>query len=123
MAIRLLLLEDCADDAELLAIELKFAGLDHELRRTSDEAGFRLALAEWAPDIVVSDANLPAFSGAQALRLVRAMERPIPFILLSGAIDDDDRGANVDTSRGPDARVGKHAMETVPALVRQLART
>ena len=119
MAIRLLLLEDCEDDADLLAIELQFSGLDHQLHRTSDEAGFRRALAEWAPDIVVSDENLPAFSGERALRLVRAMGRTIPFILLSGSIEEDDHGPNGNCY--PDARVGKHAMQTLPALVRRLA--
>lgn len=68
---RLLVLEDCEDDAALLAIELDSVGLSVELRRVVTEPEFREALEAYVPDVVVSDSDLPGFSGLQALALVR----------------------------------------------------
>jgi hypothetical protein len=47
--LRLLLLEDSNDDAELIRIELEHAGLPCELRRAWSEPTLRLALADFAP--------------------------------------------------------------------------
>jgi CheY-like chemotaxis protein len=69
--LRLLLLEDSADDADLLAIELARAGLDAEIRRVATREAYVEALAAFAPDIVVSDYDLPGFSGGEALVLAR----------------------------------------------------
>lgn len=116
--LRLLLLEDSADDADLLAIELAGAGLEVEFRRVATRDAYAAALAGFMPDIVVSDYDLPGFSGGEALAMARTHDPALPFVVLSGFVAED-RPAD-DRARGGDAWVCKDDMREVPAVVRRL---
>jgi CheY-like chemotaxis protein len=116
--LRLLLLEDSADDADLLAIELAGAGLEAELRRVATRGAYAAALAGFAPDIVVSDYDLPGFSGGEALLLARAHDPALPFVVLSGFVAED-RPAD-DRAHGADAWVCKDDLHDMPAVLRRL---
>jgi len=86
--LRVLHLEDSELDHELAMAHLRRAGLSIETRRVETEPAFREALGEpW--DIVISDFNLPGFSGLAALEIVKAGPQPLPFILVSGEIGED----------------------------------
>lgn len=87
--LRLLHLEDSALDHDLAMAQLQRAGLRVVARRVDNEAGFRLALAEQEWDIVLSDFNLPGFSGLQAQEILKAGGVSVPFILVSGEIGED----------------------------------
>lgn len=96
---RLLHLEDFEPDHELALAHLERAGLRVHARRVETRAQFERALAEpW--DVVLSDYQLPGFSGLEALALLREQEPLLPFILVSGRIGEDTaveamrRGAN-----------------------------
>lgn len=69
---RILLVDDSRDDAELTEIALRDAGLAFHCRRADTADAVRAALAEFDPHLVISDLNLPGFSGGEALELVRA---------------------------------------------------
>ena len=116
--LRLLLLEDSADDADLLAIELAGAGLETELRRVATRGAYAAALAGFAPDIVVSDYDLPGFSGGEALLMARAHDPALPFVVLSGFVAED-RPAD-DRAHGADAWVCKDDLHDMPAVLRRL---
>ena len=116
--LRLLLLEDSADDADLLAIELAGAGLDTELRRVATRDAYVAALAGFAPDIVVSDYDLPGFSGGEALSMARSHDPALPFVVLSGFVAED-RPAD-DRAHGADAWMCKDDLHDVPAVLRRL---
>ena len=116
--LRLLLLEDSADDADLLAIELARAGLPMELRRVATREAYATALTAFAPDIVVSDYDLPGFSGGEALLMARANAPSLPFVVLTGFVAED-RPAD-DRARGADAWVCKDDMQAVPGVLRRL---
>ena len=86
--LRVLHLEDSALDHELTLAHLRRGGLAVEALRIESEAAFLGALErDW--DIVLSDFNLPGFSGLVALDLLKARGRDIPFILVSGEIGED----------------------------------
>ena len=53
--LKILIAEDSAADAELEVRVLKQAGLNFEYRVVEDEAGFRAALVEFVPDVILSD--------------------------------------------------------------------
>lgn len=89
MAIRILLVEDVDEDAELAEVELRKAGIDFVLRRVMTPEEFRTALREHAPDLIISDHKLPQFSGEAALRLTRELGSPAPFILMTGSLDEE----------------------------------
>ncbi len=86
--LRLLHLEDSEVDHELALARLRHGGLRVRMRRVDSEAEFLGALAqEW--DAIISDYNLPGFSGLVALDLLKASGRDVPFIIVSGEIGED----------------------------------
>ncbi len=86
--LRLLHLEDSEVDHIMTLAHLQAGGLVVESRRVDQEAQFLLALDEhW--DVIVSDYNLPGFSGLVALDLLMARGSDVPFVLVSGEIGED----------------------------------
>jgi two-component system, cell cycle sensor histidine kinase and response regulator CckA len=87
--IRLLLVEDSDDDAELVLQHLKKEGFAVNFERVQNEEDMRTALkrAEW--DIVVSDYWMPRFSGLAALAVVKNLGLDLPFIIVSGTIGEE----------------------------------
>jgi signal transduction histidine kinase len=81
-------LEDSELDHELTVAHLARGGLSVRSRRVDSEAEFLAALREgW--DAILSDYNLPGFSGLVALDLLKASGQDVPFILVSGEIGED----------------------------------
>jgi len=89
VTVHILLLEDNDADAELVEVELRRAGLDFTARRVVTRPDFERALREFHPDIIVSDHELPQFSGVAALELAGALAPHAPFILLTGSLDEE----------------------------------
>ncbi|HMQ72018.1 MAG TPA: histidine kinase [Rubrivivax sp.] len=87
--LRALHLEDSELDHELAVAHLLRAGLQVECRRVQTRAGFEAALVDGGWDLVLSDYNLPGFSGIEALQIVRARDAELPFVLVSGEIGED----------------------------------
>jgi signal transduction histidine kinase len=85
----LLLVEDSEDDAELVLYELRRQGFDPHATRVETGADLERELAKGGWHLVVSDHNLPSFSSAEALRLVKQHAPQIPFIVVSGSIGEE----------------------------------
>ncbi len=87
--IRILLLEDSEEDAELMVAELLAAGIALAWRRVQSGEELARALEEFRPDIVLSDFQLPGYDGRRALQLVRARSPETPVIMVTGAVGDE----------------------------------
>lgn len=87
--LRILLLEDSTQDAELLQRELRRGGVSFVARRIETRTALVEQLEEFQPDLVVSDYLLPSFDGLAALEIVRAHSPELPFILMSGYIGEE----------------------------------
>jgi signal transduction histidine kinase len=86
--LRLLHIEDSELDHELTLAHLRRGGIVADALRVDTEAEYLRALDEdW--DVIVSDYNLPGFSGLIALDLLKAHGHDIPFVLVSGEIGED----------------------------------
>jgi len=85
----ILLLEDNADDAFFIVSELKKGGIAHVAKCVSQRDEFISALAEFKPDLVLSDYKLPEFAEMEPLRLVRERSPDLPFILVTGALGEE----------------------------------
>ena len=91
--IHVLVVDDSADDAVLIARQLGRAGLVVTHARAETAAGVAQALAERVPDVVISDYNMPGFRAEDALEQVRARDADIPFILVSGQVGEEAAAA------------------------------
>ncbi|HUG25764.1 hybrid sensor histidine kinase/response regulator [Piscinibacter sp.] len=86
--LRLLHLEDSELDHELTLAHLRRNGMVLAALRVDSEADYLRALDQpW--DVIVSDYNLPGFSGLVALDLLKAHGRDVPFVIVSGEIGED----------------------------------
>jgi PAS domain S-box-containing protein len=87
--IRVLIVEDSTDDAELVLIELRRAGYDPVSERVQTAEAMKTALESEPWDLVVSDYTMPQFDAPAALNLLNQSSRDIPFIVVSGSIGED----------------------------------
>lgn len=85
--LRILLLEDDATDADLIADQLAASGFSFQLARIQTEAELRRELESEAPDLILSDHGLPSFDGFTALEIVQEFRPELPFIFVSGSND------------------------------------
>jgi hypothetical protein len=87
--LRVLLVEDSADDALLLEREIRRGGFDLSLTRVENEAQFLSAMSQ-AWDVVVSDYVLPRFTALDVLRHLRHLRLDIPTIVVSGTVTESE---------------------------------
>jgi signal transduction histidine kinase len=87
--VRVLVVEDCEDDYDLLVLKLRQTGFDPLAARVETIGEIKEALAQQEWQIVFSDFDLPGFDGLRALELVRTANSEIPFFIVSGVIDEE----------------------------------
>ena len=92
-SLKVLMIEDSELDSALLTAALEDSGYDVSVRRVETEKDLRESLQEhW--DIILSDYNLPTFSGLKALQVLRDSGLDLPIIIVSGIIGEE-RAASV----------------------------
>ena len=117
-SIRVLILEDRVNDAELMVRELRRAGFIPEWERVETESDF-LALLDQEFDIILSDYSMPRFDGLRALELLKRRGSEIPFILVSSTIGDETaveaikQGATDYLLKGRLARLGRSVTQAL----------
>lgn len=88
-ALRVLYVEDSHLDAELSLRELKKAGFEITVDRVETPEEFFHCLRSKTYDIVLSDQNLPTWTGLEALESLRQEDKDIPFILVTGSLGEE----------------------------------
>src|SRR6202165_3543663 len=86
--LRVLIVEDRPDDAELIAEHLRDAGLMVIWERVDTEAAFAAKL-HTGLDLIIADYHLPQFSAPRALDMLKAADLDIPFIVVSGTVGEN----------------------------------
>ena len=87
--VKILLLEDRPEDADIIVRELRRSGLSIDSRRVESRAAYEDALAVFAPDLILSDYTLPGFDGSEALGIAQDRRPDTPFIFVSGTIGEE----------------------------------
>jgi PAS domain S-box-containing protein len=87
--IRVLIVEDLPTDAELSEREVGKALGSCEFRRVETREAYLAALDEFCPALIVSDYRLPLFDGMSALKLAVERYPEVPFIVLTGSMNED----------------------------------
>jgi PAS domain S-box-containing protein len=88
-AMQLLIVEDSADDAELMIRALRRAGCDPTFERVETPEAMLAALERGPLDLVIADYAMPHFSGLAALKMLQDTDLDLPFILVSGSVGED----------------------------------
>lgn len=86
--LRILHLEDDLFFAEMVEELLKSQGLRFRITRAPDWSAFEAALHDHPHDLILSDHNIPGGDGLKALSLCRRECPAVPFIFLSGELDE-----------------------------------
>jgi PAS domain S-box-containing protein len=86
--LRVLVLEDEPAHAELMMRELRRAGFAPNWQRVETEQDYRAHLHPTL-DLILADYNMPQFNAAGALNLMQGQGLDIPFIVVSGTMEED----------------------------------
>jgi PAS domain S-box-containing protein len=87
--LRILHLEDLAEDALLVSYELQRSDILFDKKDVSTRQEYVAALNGYHPDIVLSDHSLPSFTSTDALDILRAKGLDVPFILVTATVSED----------------------------------
>src|SRR5258708_8000457 len=117
--IKVLLVEDAAEDAEMLLREMRVKGLDVVSRRVDTSADYEEALATFSPDLILSDYTLPGFDGTAALQIAKSRSPDTPFIFVSGTIGEE-RAIQALKQGAVDYVLKESRARLVPAIQRAL---
>lgn len=113
--LKLLILEDDANDVELIKRQLRKSGVNFQSAAVCDREGFIRGLEEYQPDVILSDYALPQFNGIEALELLHQRRFQVPFILVTGSQSEEI--AVECMKKGADDYILKSAMGRLPAAV------
>lgn len=117
--LRILLVEDSADDELLLLEHLEVVGYAPSCTRVQDAEAMKQALAAGDWDVVISDYNLPTFKAEEALDILHASGLDIPFVLVSGAIGEE-RAVAIMKAGAHDYVMKDNLARLAPAIEREI---
>jgi two-component system OmpR family response regulator len=117
--LRVLVVDDEVNIAELISMALRYEGWEVQQAHTGSRA---VALArEFGPDAVVLDMMLPDFDGMEVLRRMRTFDPGVPVVFLTARDSVEDRVAGL-TAGGDDYVTKPFSLEELVARLRALVR-
>ncbi len=87
--VRVLMVEDEESDAVLIRRELGRLTPPPDVQHVRTQPAFVAALDGFAPHVILCDHNIPGFSGWEALELAQRARPDVPFILVTGSLDEE----------------------------------
>jgi len=114
--IRILMIEDQEQDADLVQRALRKYGINYEALRVDDQPGLEKALKEFKPHVILSDHALPGFNSIEALKIVSQLNPRIPFILVTGAVSEEFAAQCI--KLGADDYILKSNLSRLPASLK-----
>jgi len=87
--LNVLLVEDSEPDALLMVRTLDRGGFDVHERRVHSAQQMISALESRKWDLILADHAMPGFSAPEALELIKSRDLDVPFIIVSGYIDEE----------------------------------
>jgi len=116
--LNVLIVEDSADDAELLLEELQRAGFAPAWKRVETEPAYQASLSDRV-DLIFSDFSLPQFSTHRALELLQKSNLDIPFVVVSGTMGEE-RAVDILKAGATDYVLKDHLARLGPVVRRAL---
>lgn len=121
-SLKILLLEDVYEDFELIKREVRKNFPNSEILHLDNEADFRNQLEEYSPDLILSDYNLPQFTGLEALQIVRKVNKNLPFLIVTGSINEET-AVDCIKAGATDYIIKENLMRLNPAIKSALAHS
>jgi signal transduction histidine kinase len=118
--LRILIVEDSQDDAELLLGELSRGGFAPDHERVEDAESMKAALDRGPWDIIISDWTVPGFGALPALEVAHATGLDVPFIIMSGTIGEE-RAVEAMRAGAHDMILKDRPGRLIPAVEREVA--
>ena len=119
--LRILLAEDHQTDAELITYHLSQLVESLEIKVVDNLPLFSQELQNFIPDMVISDYNLPTCTGLDILKTTKDFDPYIPFIFVTGTIEDEELAANTILS-GANGFILKKNMHSLQEKLRPLLK-
>ncbi|MCB0163683.1 MAG: response regulator [Anaerolineae bacterium] len=121
--IRILLLEDLANDVTIIERQIRKAGLNYTLKNVKAKSDFIRALFNFKPHLIIADYYIPGFDGTEALMFVQQNTPSTPFIFVTGTLNDEELAAQTILG-GASEFVLKHNIRRLPEVIQSvLAKT
>jgi signal transduction histidine kinase len=114
--LKILLLEDNPDDADLIQTLLRRSGMKFQSVTASDEEEFLSAVKDDGYDVVLADNALPQYSSIEALKLIRRTNPGVAFILVTGTVSEEFAVSII--QQGADDYILKTNLTRLPAAIR-----
>ncbi|MBW8862386.1 MAG: EAL domain-containing protein [Acidobacteria bacterium] len=118
-ALRLLLIDDSAEDAAGLVRTIELGGYDLSWERVDAAATLSTALGRQSWDLVIADYTSAAFDGVEAVDIVRQHDADLPFIFVSDVRGEDAAVAAMRTG-AHDYILKVNLQRLLPSVERQL---
>jgi signal transduction histidine kinase len=87
--LRALIIEDSEDDTQAILRELRRGGYEVEYERVEARPAMETALSQRAWDLILCDYTMPKFSAEGALKTLHQSGLDLPFIVISGIIEEE----------------------------------
>jgi PAS domain S-box-containing protein len=118
--IKILFVEDMPSDAEIARRVIKKESIKFIDMVVDTETDFHAALNDFQPDIIISDYSMPLFDGMSALKITRSFSESLPFIMLTGSINEETAVACM--KAGANDYVIKEHMHRLPMAIIEAIR-
>ncbi len=120
--LRILFVEDSEDDANLILREVKRGGFEVDFRRVQTSDDMNSALTDQTWDLILCDYSMPKFSAQHALEILKQSRQDIPFIIVSGTIEEQT-AVEALKAGAHDFLLKDKLARLVPAIERELRET
>src|SRR6266446_2298909 len=110
--LRVLILEDSENDAELLLRALRLQNYEPDYQRVDSARDMNEALDRGPWSLIISDFSMPQFTAMNAIEILKQRNMDLPFIIVSGTIGEETaaiamkRGAHHFLMKGKLTRLG-----------------
>ena len=118
--VRILILEVRASDNDLMEFELQEAGIAFTSRWVKNEKEYVQALQDFSPDLILSDYDLPQYTGTLALVEAKRLHPEVPFILVTGAFDESGHETNEILAMGANDCVFKNRLDLLAPTIKRI---
>lgn len=117
--LRVLMVEDSQQDAELILLYLQRGGFVPAWQRVETEEAMRSELDNGEWDIILTDFTMPQFSGDQALEVANALSPDTPLIVVSGNVGEE-QAASLMRDGARDYVRKSNLARLAPTVIREL---